>query len=480
MDGVSWLWGLNIAVVALVIARILLRPNREPASRIAWLVVVAVLPVVGVMAYLLLGETHIGRQHIKAMRNAVGQLSQSKLKIVGDSVPQPANVPLHYAALFSVGYSISGFKPVAGNSAILMADANATIDHMVRDIDAAESQVNVLFYIWLTDNNGHKIAEALKRAAMRGLVCRVMVDGLGSRLLIKSKLWQAMGAAGVQLAVSLPLNRHIFGPLQGRVDLRNHRKILVIDRQITYCGSQNCADPEFRIKKKYAPWVDSMVRFSGPIAKQNQLLFASDWITYTGKDLSFDDAEPVTVEMGNVLAQVIASGPTLRNSAMSELFQSLIYSARRELIISTPYYVPSESMQAALCAAAYRGVKTTLILSAKNDSWEVAAASRSYYASLLQAGVEIQEYVGGLLHSKTLTLDGEVTLIGSANMDRRSFELNFENNILLYDIELTQSMRLRQQCYIDSATRVTMASVQSWSILRQLWNNTVAMLGPVL
>jgi cardiolipin synthase len=157
-----------------------------------------------------------------------------------------------------------------------------------------------------------------------------------------------------------------------------------------------------------------------------------------------------------------------------------MYTARRELVISTPYYVPDESMQAALCASARRGVDTTIIFPAKNDSWIVAAASRSYYGDLLAAGVKIFEYVGGLLHTKSLTLDGEVTLIGSANMDRRSFDLNYENNILFYDPMLTAAMRQRQDSYIALSKPITGEMVEGWTWRRRLWNNTIAMLGPVL
>lgn len=477
-----WLVGLHLLVQVLVVLRVLQRPYREPASRIAWVVVVLALPVLGVLGYLTLGETSVGRRNRKAMQAVICDMRE-RASAHAENVDIDPRVPPLYAHLFRVGYSISGFPEVPGNRAQLMADSVATCDGMVADIDAARCQVSVLFYIWLTDNSGTRIAEALQRAARRGVTCRVMVDGLGSRALLKSPLWSQMTEAGVRTAVALPLGNVLLRPLQGRVDLRNHRKILVIDSDITYCGSQNCADQEFRVKARYAPWVDSVVRLQGPIARQNELLFATDWAVYTGESVESDEVtECETAELpdGSVIAQVIASGPTLRPTAMPEIFVSLMFTARRELVISTPYYVPNQAMQSALCAAAYRGVHTTLILPARNDSREVAGASRSYYAELLLAGVQIREYVGGLLHSKTLTLDGDITLIGSANMDRRSFELNFENNILLYDPHLTRAIRERQQSYIDRAKVVTVDEVENWPLHLRLWNNCVAMMGPIL
>ena len=389
-------------------------------------------------------------------------------------------MPERYEHLFRLGHSISGFDPVGGNSARLLADSNATIDAMVADIDAAEDHVHLLFYIWLPDNNGCKVVEALKRAVRRGVTCRAMADDLGSRLLIRSEHWKAMQDAGVHVAVALPIGNPLLRPLRGRIDLRNHRKIVVIDGRITYCGSQNCADPEFLVKAKYAPWVDAVMRFEGPIARQNQHLFAADWMTYADENIDDLLRQPIRAPQQGFPAQVIGTGPTVRYSAMPEMFESLIYSARRELVISTPYYVPDESMQNALCSSAYRGVDTTIIFPARNDSWIVGGASRSYYANLLDAGVTVYEYVGGLLHTKSLTLDGEVTLIGSANMDRRSFELNYENNILFYDAKLTADVRERQQEYISRSNVVTRQMVASWSLPRRLWNNTLALLGPVL
>src|SRR5215469_1636679 len=463
-----------------VIARVILRPHRDPASRVAWIVVIIALPVIGMLSYLLLGETSIGRRRLSRL-HAVLAIMPDLTKAAGMNSPnlQP-KIPETYAHLFRLGYSVNGFEPVGGNRANLLPDSNATIQSIVADIDAAQDHVHLIFYIWLPDNNGLQVVNALKRAATRHVTCRVMADGLGSRIMIESPHWKAMQNAGVQVATALPIGNPLLRPLRGRIDLRNHRKILVIDNRITYCGSQNCADPEFRIKARFAPWVDAMMRFEGPIARQNQYLFATDWMAQMGGDLTPLLRQPLAPGDPGLTAQVIGTGPTVYNSAMPEVFETLLYTARRELVITTPYYVPDEAMQAALCASARRGVTTTIIFPARNDSWIVGAASRSYYSDLLAAGVRIYEYEGGLLHAKPLTLDGEVTLIGSANMDRRSFDLNYENNILFYDPTLTAEMRRRQDAYLACSHIVTAETVDQWPMTRRLWNNTVAMLGPIL
>ena len=469
---------VNLALMLLdlaVIVRILLRPHRDPASRIAWIVVVTLLPVLGILAYLLFGEVSIGRRRVERLRTVLAGLPKDHADGAGGAILE------RQENLFRLGQSISGFQPVGGNRARLLADSNATIDAMVADIDAAKDHVHLLFYIWLPDNNGRKVIEALKRAAARGVTCRAMADDLGSRSLIRSVHWRDMRQAGVRVANGLPIGNPLLRPFMGRIDLRNHRKIVVIDDRITYCGSQNCADPEFLVKAKYAPWVDAVMRFEGPIARQNQALFASDWMSRIDEDLGELLRRPSPVPAsGGFPAQVIGTGPTVRFSAMPEMFEAALFSARREIIISTPYYVPNESLQIALCTTAYRGIDTTIIFPARNDSWIVSAASRSYYAGLLDAGVKIHEYVGGLLHTKSMTIDGEVTLIGSANMDRRSFDLNYENNILLYDPTVTAAMRQRQMEYVARSKPVSKDAVAAWPIYRQLWHNSIATVGPLL
>jgi cardiolipin synthase len=471
---------LHTSIQIALIIRVLLRPHREPASRIAWIVVIIAVPVLGLLAYVLLGETSIGRRRIARRREVLSRLPDvTEATGTGPAMLQ-VDVPQRYVHLFDVGKSISGFDPVGGNRSELMRDSNATIDRMVAAIDAAKDHVHLLFYIWLPDDNGRKMVDALKRAAARGVTCRAMVDGLGSHAMVHSQHWQDMREAGVSLAVALSIGNFLLRPLKGRIDLRNHRKIVVIDGFITYCGSQNCADPEFLVKAKYAPWVDAVMRFEGPVARQNQYLFVGDWMSEVDEDIGHLVKSPIPEAQSGLPAQVVATGPTVRFSAMPEMFTALMNAARRELVISTPYYVPNETMQAALCASAHRGVDTTVVFPERNDSWVVGAASRSYYGELLSAGVRIFEYKGGLLHTKSLTLDGEITLIGSANMDRRSFDLDYENNILFYDRSLTADMRKRQEDYIDRSRPVTGELVAGWRWQRRLWNNAVAMLGPVL
>ncbi len=498
--------GFYLLVHVPVIVRILIRPHREPASRLAWLLVVLLLPFGGIVAYILLGEVSIGRARVRRVREVTQHLTSTRsaqreaalggptsaVEADPGSAPEGATSAgtdgvegselAEYAHLFRSAGAVNGFRPHGGNHASLLEDSNASIDAMVADIDEAMDHVHLLFYIWLTDGNGQRVAEALQRAAARGVTCRAMVDGLGSRDMIRSAVWEQMGEAGVKLAVALPIGNPLIRALRGRVDLRNHRKIVVIDNRITYCGSQNCADPEFRVKAKFAPWVDAVMRFEGPVVQQNQTLFASDWLNQVDDDIS-DLLAPQALAPGRgpgFTALAFGTGPTIRYSAMPEVFVSLMYTARRELVMTTPYYIPTEPMQAALCACARRGVETTIVFPARNDSWIVGAASRSYYAELLQAGVKIREYVGGLLHTKSLTLDGAVALIGSANADRRSFELNYENNILLADPGTTATLRARQEVYIASSEEVTVEMVLAWSKGRRLWNNAVAMLGPIL
>ena len=472
--------GFHALLVVVLTLRILWRHDLTPAARLAWFIIILALPYFGVIVYWLFGEINLDKNVYIKREHIIAKLQAHSPEVLGSEALLLADVNPAYTPAFALATTAEGFKTTIGNQATLMADAKTARARMIADFDAATDHIHVLYYIWLNDNTGTNTAQALIRAAKRGVKCRAMVDGLGSRRFIKSHLWRQMQEAGVELEVALPLT-HIFKTmLVSRIDLRNHRKITIIDGKITYCGSQNCADPEFRVKAKYAPWVDIMLRFEGPVVAQNQMLFASDWLVQrpdTPLDAFIYHTQPMA---GGFAAQVFGDGPSLRRDATPQLFCTLIAQAREHLTISTPYFVPDYTLINAICAAAYRGVNVTMIFPKKNDSGVVALTSRSYYRQMLEAGVQIFEFRDGLLHAKTLTIDGKISLIGSTNMDLRSFNLNYENNILLNDEALTQAIIQRQQHYIANADSVSFDEVMQWGFFRQIYCNVVATIGPIL
>ena len=386
-----------------------------------------------------------------------------------------------YRHIFRAGQSISGFPPVAGNRAEVLADSNAGIDALVADMDRAERDIHLLFYIWLSDINGTKVSDAAIRAAKRGVAVRAMADDVGSRALIRSPRWGEMEAAGVRVVRALPASNPLLHPIRGRFDLRNHRKIAVIDGRVTYCGSQNCADPEFRVKPKYAPWVDILARYEGPVVRQNQTLFAEDWMAHVDEDLSpLLKTAPEAVP-GGFVAQAVGTGPTVRAQAMPELFEVLIHAAREELVITTPYFVPSEALQSALTAAGHRGVRTTIVFPERNDSLDRGGGEPELLPGA-SGGGHPRVRVPGRASPRQDADDGRAGLHdrARANLDRRSFDLNYENNILNQSEELTAAVRARQDVYIAASREVTAAEVAAWSAGRRIWNNAVAMFGPIL
>ncbi len=460
-----------------VMLRALTRPNRDPAARIAWMLVIFAIPGLGILLYAFLGEVSFGRAAVKRMRTVIAGLPVQP-QIVSPVAPRA--LPGGSRAAFARAAAVNGFSPVSGNRMVLAPDSDAAIDGMVADIDAARETVHVLFYIWLDDTNGGKIMDALARAARRGVTCRAMVDGLGSREVLRTGGWQALEAAGVRTCSAFDTRWPTLRMMVGRIDIRNHRKITVIDGQVAWVGSQNCADAAFLPKAAFGPWVDIMMRVDGPVAWQMQQLFVADWMSHTGEDIAAVLDRPVAAHADGHPAIAFGSGPDLSQNAVPDTIIQVAASALDEIVVTTPYYVPSSPVQDILRSTARRGVKVRLILPAVNDNRFVAAASRSYYAGLLHAGVRIFEHGPGLLHSKTLTVDGRMAMIGSANLDRRSFDLNFENNMLLAGAGPLAAIRARQLSYLGQSREVTLDEVRAWRWTRRLVHNLAATFSPVL
>lgn len=475
---VSWSLLFTIALQIATGLRALTRPGRTPASRAAWLLLVAALPVVGAITYFLFGDARIGSKKARRMAEAAEALHDSR-----DADPahlDAAAVPRAYRPPFARAASVNGFSPVGGNTASLPEDENAAIDALVSDIDGARDHVHIVFYIWLLDDNGSRVLDAVERASDRGVTCRVLIDGMGSSGLARSDRWADLSGKGVKTGITFPLRWLPLDMLLSRVDVRNHRKIVVIDGTVTWVGSQNCADPEFAPKKRYGPWYDTFLRVEGPVARQCQHLFAVDWMTHCGEDISPLLDAPIPADRDGFTAVAAGTGPSVDSHATPDLFAMMLETAEDEAIVTTPYFVPDETLHRALMAAALRGVKTTLILPERCDSFFVNRASRSFYLELLQAGVRIREFRKGMLHAKTVTVDGRASCIGSANMDRRSFELNYENNLYLISEHVTAAIRDRQHRYASDSREITCAEVEGWSWLRRAANNLFATMAPLL
>jgi cardiolipin synthase len=471
-------YALQFTAQVVVAAIVLLRRRGSPAARLAWLVVIFAVPVLGLIAYLLVGGVNLGRRRARRYRRITERIGERAAEHLTPHEPLDDLVGRDHRQIAHLAETVGGNVPRGGNELGLFGHADLFIQALVEDIEHARVHCHLEFYIYLDDHSGRRVADALLAAAGRGVACRLLVDGVGSRAFLRSDLRRRLAAGGVRVVEALPasLVRIPFA----RVDLRNHRKLVVIDGAIGYCGSQNIADAEFAIKPRFAPWVDVTVRLLGPAARDLQVLFVQDWYLDTDEPLeNLLAIRPVPVRDGAAV-QIMGTGPAAYNEALRQVSQVSFHAAREELILTTPYFVPDEATLSALCTTARRGVETTLVVPARNDSPLVAAASRSYYERLLSAGVRIHEYRQGLLHAKTLTLDRRLALVTTANLDRRSFELNFEVSLVVYDSDFASQVRLLQKAYIDGARSVGELAWSRRRWPRRLWHNAVGMLGPLL
>lgn len=467
---------LHYAIALAVSVRVLLRPRLEPTVRLSWILVIELVPLVGILAYVLFGEIRLRGADVETRANIRSRLS-------GLWVPSPEAVrqaPDCAAPVIDANRATTGFGAVAGNRATLLSEEDSAIDDLVDAIDQARQHVHLLFYIWLDDVAGRKVAQAAIRAAGRGVKVRAVIDAFGSRAFGYSDSWRDMRAEGVECVEALPLGLPIIGGLSRRMDLRNHRKIVVIDHVLGFTGSRNCADKAFAVKPRFAPWVDILLRIEGPVVRQMQAVFLQDWMSYTGEDLGkiLQMAPPVT--MPGQIGQVVATGPDDRQGSLSDSMVTMVHAARHKLVITTPYYVPDASLDSAIRTAARRGVEVTMILPARNDSLVVQATSEGFYYGLVSAGVTLMLFQDGLLHSKIITADGCMAMIGSANMDRRSFELNYEMNMLFVCEDLTRALDQRQDSYIGRSEQITLGEIRAWSMWRRLRNNLLALAAPIL
>jgi cardiolipin synthase len=453
--------------------------RRAPVGvSLAWMAVIFSIPFGGAAAYLLFGEKRLGH-HRAARANAMaGDLTSwlTGLRERPDAEPPQAGStgePLQRHA-----ERVLNFPVLGGHEITLLDDFQSIFDAIVADIDGAEQTCHLGFYIWHEGGRADDVVDALMRAAARGVRCRAMADALGSKAFLKRGVVRRLRDAGVEVAVALPT-----GPVRSffvRADLRNHRKIAVIDDRVAYTGSQNLVDPRyFKQGSGVGQWVDAMARVTGPAAAALDGVFGSDWAVEMGGGFASPPAPAGDTPQGAAV-QVVPSGPGLRPEAIHQLLLTALYAARRELVLTTPYFVPDESMLTALLSAALRGVEVTLIVPAHNDSLLVRYASVAHFDDLMSAGVRIALYRGGLLHTKSLAIDREVGIFGSVNLDMRSLWLNFEISLFVYDRQFTDLLRALQDQYLEDSDRLDPERWRRRPARHRLAENAIRLLGPLL
>lgn len=477
-----WLLGAFFAIDLLLRAGfacvIILRKGSQPSLAAAWVTIVTVLPIIGIPAYLLVGESRLGYRRRAIHKSVLELFNKPHFHQHDDARAHQAHLDGIDRQLARIAESVSGSAPLAGNSVKLFGDSNQAVAAIIADIDRATATVHITSYIWLDDRVGGAVADALAAATARGVACRVLVDAQGSSRFLRSASVRQLRERGVKVVAALAV--HPLRTLFSRIDIRNHRKMIIIDSTIGWIGSMNIAAPEFAVQPRFAPWVDCTLRLLGPTVRELHLIFAEDWYLDTNENIEDQLRASPPFQSGGVTAQIAASGPNYRNDAIKSLLLAAIQVSQDEIVLTTPYFVPDPTMHSALCVAARRGVTVRLVVPRRNNSRLVALASRAGYGILLESGVHIHEFTRGLLHAKTISADGKFAIITSSNLDRRSFDLNFEATALVYDDGFAAELRTLQQSYIDASVEITAQEWSKQSKARTLAQNAVALISPLL
>ncbi|MBY6060084.1 cardiolipin synthase [Microbacterium esteraromaticum] len=448
---------LIIDLTVRVVAVIVVPRNRKPTSAMAWLLAIFFIPVLGVLLFLLIGNPKLplARRRKQERINAYIAEAASFLNF-GTLRP---DAPDWFPPLVAMNKHL-GALPLSGdNGAHLISDYQESLDTMADEIRTAQEYVHVEFYILQSDESTDNFFRAMEEVAARGIPVRVLLDYWANRWKPRYRetlrRLEQMGADWHLMLPVQPLRRHIQRP-----DLRNHRKLLVIDGRSGFLGSQNVTDSSYNLPKNIRQglhWIDLMVRVDGPVVSSLNAVFLSDYYAETDRvpeGIHFSRVEPGT---GDLDCQIVPSGPGFEAENNLRLFLALLYAANEKIMIVSPYFVPDEALLLAVTAAVDRGVKVELFVSEQGDQAMVYHAQRSYYEALLRAGVRIWLYPKPyILHTKSLTIDDQVAVIGSSNMDMRSFGLNLEVSMLVRGEEFVDEMRVVEDEYRTLSRELTL------------------------
>lgn len=463
----------------LVIIAVILSENRNPVKSLAWVTVLLLLPVVGLILYIFFGRNIKNTRMISRRNRRKLKRGERNTKVS----PSDIAISSEAAVQVNLGRSLVGAQLYAGNEAEIFTTGKDKFDALISDISRAKSSINFEYYILSDDSTGRRVADALIERAHHGVKVRIIYDHVGS-LGTSSKFFHMLRQNGIE---TYPFFKVTFPHFGTRVNWRNHRKICVIDSSVAYIGGMNVAD-RYIDGGDFGFWRDTHVRLTGPIVKALQYSFAVDW-NFMGRGLIDLDENPDSVmpfetqssaKVTNVGMQLLTSGPMSQWSNIAMAFHKAIANARRRVFIQTPYFLPDEALLKSLQTAALAHVDVRVMIPLKGDSRLLTHASHSYISECLRAGIKIYFYQKGMLHSKMLIVDDEIVSIGSTNFDFRSFDYNFESNIFFYNREMTQKMIGIFRDDLTDCRRITAAQWRQRPLATKTAESILRLLSPVL
>lgn len=468
---------LQLALTVGVILRVILT-RHPPGSSFAWILLTVALPYVGFFLYVMLGERPIGRWRAYKLKKIL-----STWESVSHQKTSRAKMPVgqRHKGLIRLAQRLGDMPMTEGSLLELLPDSEHALKRMLEDVNNARKSVSMEFYIWDLGGACDEMAQAVMSAAQRGVVCRVLVDDIGSRKFLRSAWPKRMRQAGVHVNSALPVS--LFPLTKGRADLRLHRKTVIIDDTIGYTGSLNMIDPTlFNANEGVGEWVDAMVRIQGASVADLNQIFALDWALQPDDEGHMPELLPIpeTAPKGHACVTVLGSGPTTVDDANRRLIIEAINCARNRIYITTPYFVPDEAMVIALQNAAMRGVEVRLCIPKVCDSLWVRYASRRYFGVLLDSGVKILLFTDGILHTKAVTVDNDFSLFGTVNLDSRSLHLNFEMMLLIFDREFVQMLSILQYTYEKLAEPVDAKTWHQRPVWERFKEGICHLLSPLL
>lgn len=416
--------------------------RRRPSGALAWLLLIFAVPVFGTIFFFIIGTPKLSHRRRAIQKNMTHAFKQQTDYL--EKARLTASVPGRFSAVAQLATSLTSLAPTKHNSATIVSGYDNIIEDIIRSIDSAKHQVLIEFYILALDETTEPFFQVLERAVQRGVVVYVLFDTWGSYKYPKYKeMKRRLTQIGVKWHKMLPLSLR---PSQyDRPDLRNHRKIVVIDTEHAYIGSINMIDKRYH-RKDDISYIELVVHLQGPSVSQVGAVFTSDWYAEAEEPPNYALNQAVTSDEGSSIVQIIPSGSSYQYQNNLKTFVTLIHRAEHAVSINNPYLVPDESLFNALITAAKRGVRVSILNSEAIDQWTVGHAQRSYYQELLESGVKIALYKKPhLVHEKFISVDDEVAVVGSSNLDIRSFELNLECVVLAYDQAVAITLRNRHE-----------------------------------